>query len=202
MTTELQKKKERGYVEQFRKDHPDWSKIVEGEKPDFRIRRTSGGDIGLEVVEYHADSQDVPGQKRVAIEARWWKELWPLLDQKRQTLDDLRGVGVHLRFNDAPILNKRDHQALVCELIQVIQLAAARSVPGQSAEVIFGPQATVEAAGRLMQEYYFLPGEKWPLASKNLSHLSVSRWPFDVWMEWHCSNAMAAWVGPDTDEFA
>jgi hypothetical protein len=202
MTTELQKKIERGYVDQFRKAHPSWSEIVEGEKPDFRIRRASCGDIGLEVVEYHADSQDVPGQKRVAIEARWWKGLWPLLDQERQTLDALRGVGVHLRFNEARIPDRRDHQALACELIQVIQLAAARAVPGRPADVVFRPQATIEEASRVVPDYYFLPEEKWALASKNLSSLLVSRWPIDAWVPWHCLNAACAWVGPDKNEFA
>lgn len=202
MTTELQKKKERGYVEQFRKAHPNWSEIVEGEKPDFRIRRVSGCDIDLEVVEYHADTQSAPGQKRVAIEARWWKELWPLLEQERQALDDLRGVGVHLQFNEAQIPNKRDHRTLVRELLQVMQLAAARATPDQPAKVVFGPQSTVEEANRLVPDYYFLPEEKWSLTSKNVSCLEVSRWPIDVWAPWICLNAMAAWAGPDTDEFA
>jgi hypothetical protein len=80
VTTELQKQTERIFVDLFRIAHPDWSCISEGEKPDFRIQRTSGLDIGLEVVEYHADSQAVPGQKRIAVEARWWKRLWPQLE--------------------------------------------------------------------------------------------------------------------------
>jgi hypothetical protein len=202
MTTELQKKVERGYVDQFRKAHPSWSEIVEGEKPDFRIRRASGGDIGLEVVEYHADSQDVPGQKRVAIEARWWKGLWPLLEQERQTLDGLRGVGVHLQFNEARIPDKRDHQDLACEMMQVILLAAARAVPGRPADVVFGPQATIEEANRLVPDYYFLPEERWPLTSKNVSTLSVSRSPIDAWVPWNCLNVMGAWVGPDKSELA
>ena len=202
MTTELQKKIERGYVDQFRKAHPNWFEIVEGEKPDFRVRRASGGDIGLEVVEYHADSQAVPGQKRVASEARWWKGLWPLLEQERQCLVDLRGVGVHLRFNDTRIPEKRDQQAFACELLQVIRVAAAQGVPGRPADVVFAPQATIEEASRLMPEYYFLPEEKWPLTSKNLSSLSVSRWPINAWVPWHCLNVIGAWVGPDKNEFA
>jgi hypothetical protein len=202
MTTELQKKIERGYVDQFCKAHPDWSEIVEGEKPDFRIRRTSDRDIGLEVVEYHADSQEVSGQKRVASEARWWKGLWPLLEQERQTLDVLRGVGAHLQFNEARIPDRRDHQALARELVQVIHLAAARAVPGGDVEVIFEPQATVEEASRLVPDYYFLPKEQWPLTSKNLSYLSVSRWPIDAWVPWNCLDATLAWVGPDKNEFA
>jgi hypothetical protein len=201
MTTQLQKMTERGYVDQFRQGHPDWSEIVEGEKPDFRIRRTSGSDIGLEVVEYHADSQNVPGQKRVAIEAHWWKSLWPILDQERQTLDALRGVGVRLQFNEARIPDKRDHQALAGELMQVIQFAAEQVVLGQTAEFVFGPQATVEVASRMVTDYHFLPEEKWPLASKHLSFLSVSRWPIAAWAPWNCQNVMGAWVGPDKNEF-
>jgi hypothetical protein len=202
MTTKLQKKKERGYVDQFRKAHPDWSQIVEGEKPDFRIRRAAGGEIGLEVVEYHADSQDAPGQKRVAIEARWWKELWPRLERERQTLESLRGVGVNLQFNEARIPDKRDHQALARELMEVIQLAAARAVPGRPADVVFGPEATIEKANRLVPDYYFLQEEKWPLVAKNVPSLSVSRWPINTWVPWNCLNVMGAWVGPDKNEFA
>jgi hypothetical protein len=202
MTTERQKKTERGYVEQFRKAHPSWTEILEGEKPDFRIRRTSGGDIGLEVVEYHSDSQGVPGQKRVAFEARWWKGILPLLDQERQTQEGLRGIGVQLQFNEGRIPDRRDHQALARELMQIIQLAAARALPGRPAEVVFGPQATLEEASRVVSEYYFLPEEKWPLASKNVSFLSVSRWPTQAWVPWNCFDVMGAWVGPDTSEFA
>jgi hypothetical protein len=202
MTTELQKKTERGYVDLFRKVHLSWSEIVEGEKPDFRIRRTSGGDIGLEVVEYHADSQDVPGQKRVAIEARWWKELWPRLEQERQTLENLRGVGVNLHFNEARIPDRRHHEAFTRELMEVIQLAAVRAVLGRPADVVFGPQATIEEASRLVPEYYFLPEEKWSLASKNVSSLSVSRWRINAWVPWNCLNVMGAWVGPDKNKFA
>ena len=133
---------------------------------------------------------------------RWWKGLWPLLEQERQTLVGLRGVGVHLQFNEARIPDKRDHQALARELMQVIQLAAARAVPGRPADVVFGPQATIEKATHLVPDYHFLPEEKWPLASKYVSSLSVSRWPIDAWVPWNCLNVMGAWVGPDKNEFA
>ena len=202
MTTERQKRIERAYVVQFQKAHPDWSEILEGEKPDFRIRRAPRGDIGLEVVEYHADSQDVPGQKRVAMEARWWKGLWPLLDQERQTVDALRGVVVHLRFNGARIPDNRDHQAIVSELIQVIELVAARAVPAKDMVEVNSRPATIEEVERFVPEGCLLPKEKWPLASKYLSYLSVSRWPMDAWLQWHCLDVACAWLGPDKNEFA
>ena len=105
-------------------------------------------------------------------------------------------------FNDARIPDKRDHQALARELMQVIQLAAARAVPGRPADVVFGPQATIEKATHLVPDYHFLPEEKWPLTSKYVSSLSVSRWPIDAWMPWNCLNVMGAWVGADKNEFA
>jgi hypothetical protein len=201
MTTERQKQTERHYVHQFRKAHSDWVEIEEGEKPDFRIRCASGTDIGLEVVEYYAASQDVPGQNRVAVEARWWKSLWPLLDQERQSQSALCGVQVHLRFNEPQGPDKRGHQALAGELVQVIQVAAARAVPGREVDVEFVPQATVDEANSLMPEHYFLAQEQWPLASRHLASLWVSRWPIDAWPSWICLNVKAACPVPDRTEF-
>jgi hypothetical protein len=201
MTTERQKKSERRYVDQFGKGHADWLEIVEGEKPDFRIQRASGGDIGLEVVEYHADSQDVPGQKRVAVEARWWNQLWPALDKERRSMDSLRGVGVHLGFNKARMPQKRDHEALVRELLQIAEIAAPVDA-NIAVEVEFRPLTTIEQAIRFMPDCHFLAAEGFPLASESLSHLSVTSWPIDGWPPWVCSNAASAWLGADESEFA
>ena len=55
---------------------------------------------------------------------------------------------------------------------------------------------------RVMPEYYFLPAEKWPLSSRHLTSLSVTRYPFKGDMPWNCQDVMCAWVGPDKNEFA
>jgi hypothetical protein len=200
MTTDIQKLKERGYVELIRKGQADWVNVVPGERPDFRIKRSSGPDIALEVVEYHAESRDVPGTPRVAVEARWWKELWPVLDRERHSKEALRGFQVRVGFGNKGLPHKRDHHALAQQLVQVVE-AAVLAMSGREVDVVFLPQAFIDKANRLISNKFFLAQEVWPLAAERLSSLSVSSWPFEVWPLWNCLDVMGAWGGADEDKF-
>ncbi len=94
MTTERKKQIERAHLEKFRRTRPDWAAVLDGEKPDFRVQRVSGREIGIEVVEYHPHDN-----ARVAMEARWWKELLPRLEHEQATRPDLQHLRVRLWFD-------------------------------------------------------------------------------------------------------
>jgi hypothetical protein len=75
MTRPAKKEHERRLASRFLEGHIPYNPLDEGERPDFWVRRAEG-DIALEVTEYHAlRPEGGSGAPRVAVEARWWREL-------------------------------------------------------------------------------------------------------------------------------
>jgi hypothetical protein len=89
MTTESQKQAEERYVRMLLDGITEYTSVEAGEKPDFRVRRAGAPDLALEVTEYHPTAEGLEGVRRSAVEARWWKELEPVLERERRAKPSL-----------------------------------------------------------------------------------------------------------------
>src|SRR5262245_14739502 len=103
MTRPAKKDYERRLVSRFLEGHIPYNALEESERPDFRVRRADG-DIALEVTGYHAQRPEGgSGVPRVAVEARWWRELWPRVDLERKARPKLEDVQVRFGFDDSKL---------------------------------------------------------------------------------------------------
>jgi hypothetical protein len=200
MTRAAQKAEEKHYVRAFLEGLTDYTSVEAGERPDFMVRRTAGPDIALEVTEYHQDAEGLVGIPRSAVEARWWKELEPLLEVERRTRPALKDVIVHLQFNGPELPKKGLHRELARELARLVESVALHA-GAHDIEVVFAPRATIAVVGSWMGGCLFLAEEDWAEASKCLSMLRVSRRPGLTGLPWTCLNVAAAWVGASENEF-
>jgi hypothetical protein len=202
MTTELKKQAEERYVKLFLDGRGiEYTAIEAGEKPDFRVKLKAAPDITIEVTEYHPKAEGVEGMRRVAVEARWSKELEQVLDQERRTRACLQDIQLHLGFNGRTPPSKRVHAVLAEELVRLVEDVSARlTYPGQEIEVEFAPRDTIAARGSQLENTLFLATENWPEASKDVSLLHVSRWPGVTWPNWVCQDIATAWLGPEVEE--
>ena len=200
MTTPAQKEKEAQYVKTFLAGLTDCTSIEQGERPDFMVRRAGQSDIALEVTEYHQEAEGLVGIPRSAVEARWWKELEPHLEQERQARLGLDDVSVHMQFNGPELPRKKVHRDLARELVRLVEEVASRA-DVHGIEVVFTDRATIATVGSGFQDCLFLAKEDWPEASMCLSMLRVTRWPGLPKLPWLCQNVAAAWVAPSENEF-
>jgi hypothetical protein len=202
MTTEAQKQAETNYVKMFLNGNFEYTRLDTGAKPDFWVRRSSGADIGLEVIEYHPPAQGVQGRvRRAEVESRWWKGIWPILDRERRAMPSLESVHVHLGFTDRRLPRNSEHEALSRELVHAIEAAASQlTQPFSNSEVVFLPQDTIPQVGNAWGDDVLLAAEEWPLAARHMNSLRVSVWPGVPWPPWQCREVAGAWVGPEMEE--
>jgi hypothetical protein len=199
MTTEIQKEKEERCVKAFLAGLTDYTSIECRERPDFVVRRDTASDFALEVTEYHQEVEDL-GIPTSAFEARWWKELEPLLEQERKARPTLEDVVAHLQFHGPELPKKGVQPKLASELVRLVERVASE-VMVQDIEVVFATRDTIATVGTNWGDCLFLANEDWPLASRCLNMLRVSRRTGLKGLPWICQNVAAAWIAPSEDEF-
>jgi hypothetical protein len=200
MTRPLKKEHEKRLATRFLDGWLLGAGLVEGERPDFRVRRHEG-DIALEVTEYHAQAPEGGTcRPRIAVEVPWWRYVEPTVNSERQARC-LKYVHVHLRFADHHLPGKTQGPAVARELVGAVAAAVAdRRFTGKEAMVEFAPRAQIASFGDFEDGTVFLPQEDWPNVARRLESLIVRRHPLE-WPSWDCQNASTAWVGPDVNEF-
>jgi hypothetical protein len=201
MTRPSKKGHERRLVLVFLDGLVAYTSLVDGEKPDFRIRRAEG-DIALEVTEYHPKAPiGSTGKPRIAVEASWWRDLEPFINRERQN-KALKHVQAYLDFKDGHLPRNAQGAEVARELVDAVAAAAAYlQPPGEYSTVDFVPRTQIASFGAHPDaETVFLPLEDWPDIASRLKSLSVCRYSLE-WPAWSCLNATTAWLAPDVAEF-
>jgi hypothetical protein len=149
--------------------------------------------IGVEVREYHPARRAEVGER--------WARLDRVIDNMRRQRPVLKAVAASIDFTDPLLPKDREHPAVARALVEAVEAAAPRILPGMAIRVVFLPQETVGNAPKYAGDITFLPSEGFAVAAKHISLLRLESDPGWEWPLWLCPRMLAGWNAPSTEEF-
>jgi hypothetical protein len=183
---------------QFRYDELD---RIAHDPPDWWVVRDGVKVLAIEITEYHPTEEFPVG--RVGVEIRWYRDLWPKIDELRRKVPELQPIWAMVVFHEPELPKYDHHEALAAEMVRFAKMIAPKlRHDGSEISVSFLDHVPPGLDDPITSGWIHYSEAEWPVMARHVAKITLNRFncfqaPWPSWLSPQIQTSRSSPSGKD-----